>query len=69
MGTKYREHLPIEMVVAITIFVSVLIALALHTVYKFGNAAGYKECLDDMRLSKPFRYELVETVEKWERKR
>ena len=68
MGVKHSEHLPVEMVVAITIFVSVIIALVLNAVYMFGKVAGYKECLDDARLGKPPKYKLVETAKKWVRR-
>lgn len=67
MGPKYREHLPVEVVVAIIIFVSAIRGLVFIAVYEFGAEAGYKECLDDARLGKPAKYKLVETAKKWER--
>ena len=56
-----------EVVTAI-ILVLVGIAFVFAMGYVIGVEVGYKECLDDTRLGKPLRYELVEVSKKWVRK-
>lgn len=68
MGVKYREHLPVGMVVAIIIFVAAMLFIAFGVVYESGAETGYKECLEDARLGKQPKYELVEVAKKWVRR-
>ena len=52
-------------VVTATILILVGIAFVFAMGYVIGVEVGYKECLDDARLGKPPRYELVEVSKKW----